>query len=70
MIAHNKIFGRNLLFYYYFVVNLALSRNVETRHPVRVIRGYKCPSEFAPEYGYRYDGTYLQNNIDIVFCKS
>lgn len=39
-------------------MNLALSRNVETRHPVRVIRGYKCPSEFAPEYGYRYDGLY------------
>jgi len=37
-------------------VNLALSRNVETRDPVRVIRGYKLKSPFAPEYGYRYDG--------------
>jgi len=38
--------------------NLALSRNVENRQPVRVLRGYKCPSAFAPEYGYRYDGLY------------
>ena len=36
--------------------NLALSRNVETKHPVRVIRGYKLDSPFAPEEGYRYDG--------------
>lgn len=38
--------------------NLALSRNVETKHPVRVIRGYKLDSPFAPEDGYRYDGLY------------
>lgn len=36
--------------------NLALSRNVETRTPVRVIRGYKLKSPYAPEEGYRYDG--------------
>ncbi|XP_052816574.1 uncharacterized protein LOC128243088 [Mya arenaria] len=38
--------------------NLALSRNVDTGNPVRVIRGYKLPSPFAPEEGYRYDGLY------------
>ena len=37
-------------------MNLALSRNVESREPVRVLRGYKLQSAFAPEYGYRYDG--------------
>ncbi|XP_077991387.1 uncharacterized protein LOC144445636 [Glandiceps talaboti] len=38
--------------------NLALSRSVETGNPVRVIRGYKLNSPFAPEEGYRYDGIY------------
>jgi len=38
--------------------NLALSRNVDTGNPVRVIRGYKLDSPFAPEEGYRYDGLY------------
>lgn len=38
--------------------NLALSRNCELGRPVRVIRGYKLKSEFAPEEGYRYDGLY------------
>ncbi|KAK0049317.1 E3 ubiquitin-protein ligase UHRF1 [Biomphalaria pfeifferi] len=38
--------------------NLALSKNVETGNPVRVIRGYKLDSPFAPESGYRYDGLY------------
>ncbi|XP_052235920.1 uncharacterized protein LOC127847798 [Dreissena polymorpha] len=38
--------------------NLALSRSVETRNPVRVIRGYKLTSPFAPDEGYRYDGLY------------
>ncbi|XP_063952482.1 uncharacterized protein LOC129255401 [Lytechinus pictus] len=38
--------------------NLALSKNVETGNPVRVIRGYKSDSPYAPEDGYRYDGLY------------
>ncbi len=38
--------------------NLALSLNVENRLPVRVIRGYKLTSVFAPSEGYRYDGLY------------
>lgn len=36
--------------------NLALSMSVESKQPVRVIRGYKLDSPFAPEEGYRYDG--------------
>lgn len=38
--------------------NLALSRSAETGKPVRVIRGYKLDSVYAPEDGYRYDGLY------------
>ena len=38
--------------------NLALSRNVENRRSVRVIRGFKLDSPYAPEEGYRYDGLY------------
>ncbi|GJJ09637.1 hypothetical protein Clacol_003861 [Clathrus columnatus] len=34
------------------------NRSVETRRPVRVVRGYKLDSEFAPAHGYRYDGLY------------
>ncbi|KAI9467196.1 PUA-like domain-containing protein [Lactarius psammicola] len=30
----------------------------ETRKPVRVIRGFKLPSPYAPVEGYRYDGLY------------
>ena len=36
--------------------NAALVKSVETKIPVRVIRGYKLPSPFAPDEGYRYDG--------------
>lgn len=36
--------------------NLALSRNIDNNKPVRVIRGYKSKSPYAPEEGYRYDG--------------
>ncbi|XP_072023603.1 uncharacterized protein [Amphiura filiformis] len=38
--------------------NMALSKNVENRRPVRVIRGFKLHSPFAPDEGYRYDGLY------------
>lgn len=41
--------------------NLALSLSVESKQPVRVIRGYKLDSPFAPEEGYRYDGMYEKN---------
>lgn len=39
-------------------MNAAIKKSVETGLPVRVIRGYKLPSEYAPETGYRYDGLY------------
>ena len=35
-----------------------MTRNYETGNPVRVIRGYKLRSDYAPEDGYRYDGIY------------
>lgn len=38
--------------------NRALQVSVETGEPVRVIRGFKNHSCFAPEEGYRYDGLY------------
>ena len=38
--------------------NLALKISVDTGKPVRVLRGYKLKSPFAPESGYRYDGLY------------
>jgi E3 ubiquitin-protein ligase UHRF1 len=39
--------------------NLSLVKSVETGVPVRVTRGYKLPSIYAPESGYRYDGLYV-----------
>ncbi|KAJ1302291.1 hypothetical protein OPQ81_001108 [Rhizoctonia solani] len=39
--------------------NKALKISSETRKPVRVIRGFKLPSVYAPEAGYRYDGLYV-----------
>ncbi|KAK3927690.1 E3 ubiquitin-protein ligase UHRF1 [Frankliniella fusca] len=50
--------------------NLALSRNVETGNPVRVIRGYKLNSKFAPERGYRYDGLYKITKYWETYGKS
>ncbi|KAH9849783.1 hypothetical protein C2E23DRAFT_736548 [Lenzites betulinus] len=38
--------------------NKALKRSCETKKPVRVIRGYKLDSIYAPAEGYRYDGLY------------
>ena len=38
--------------------NAALIASVRTRNPVRVIRGYKLNSLYAPESGYRYDGKF------------
>ncbi|KIL70800.1 hypothetical protein M378DRAFT_155736 [Amanita muscaria Koide BX008] len=38
--------------------NNALLKSVETKKPVRVIRGFKLNSKYAPSEGYRYDGLY------------
>ncbi|MBW0473536.1 hypothetical protein O181_013251 [Austropuccinia psidii MF-1] len=39
-------------------MNAALRTSCNTKHPIRVIRGFKNHSPFAPEEGYRYDGLY------------
>ncbi|KDQ10475.1 hypothetical protein BOTBODRAFT_68562 [Botryobasidium botryosum FD-172 SS1] len=39
--------------------NMALKVSSETGKPVRVIRGFKLNSEYAPSMGYRYDGLYI-----------
>ncbi|KAI0670799.1 PUA-like domain-containing protein [Trametes maxima] len=39
--------------------NMSLKVSAYTGKPVRVIRGYKSSSDFAPAQGYRYDGLYL-----------
>lgn len=44
-------------------------RSIETRNPVRVIRGYKLDSPFAPETGYRYDGNYRPNILTLIFLR-
>jgi putative restriction endonuclease len=38
--------------------NLALMRNYQEGNPIRVCRGYKLYSPYAPTAGYRYDGLY------------
>jgi len=38
--------------------NKSLQVSAQTKKPVRVIRGYKLQSKFAPAEGYRYDGLY------------
>jgi len=40
-------------------LNAAIKRSAETKKPIRVIRGYKLPSPYAPVEGYRYDGLYI-----------
>ncbi|EJU01741.1 hypothetical protein DACRYDRAFT_66665 [Dacryopinax primogenitus] len=41
------------------IYNKALEKSVETRKPVRVVRGFKLQSKYAPKEGYRYDGLYI-----------
>ncbi|KXN89993.1 E3 ubiquitin-protein ligase UHRF1, partial [Leucoagaricus sp. SymC.cos] len=38
--------------------NKMLQRSCETKKPVRVVRGFKVRSKYAPSEGYRYDGLY------------
>jgi putative restriction endonuclease len=42
--------------------NLALAHNYKDGIPVRVNRGYKLDSKYAPKSGYRYDGLYRIEN--------
>ncbi|EFP86608.2 uncharacterized protein PGTG_12990 [Puccinia graminis f. sp. tritici CRL 75-36-700-3] len=39
-------------------MNASVRLSCELKNPVRVIRGFKNHSPFAPESGYRYDGLY------------
>lgn len=39
--------------------NAGMRVNKQRRLPVRVVRGYKLRSPYAPAHGYRYDGLYL-----------
>ncbi|KAI0335920.1 hypothetical protein GY45DRAFT_1358257 [Cubamyces sp. BRFM 1775] len=39
--------------------NMSLRVSAYTKKPVRVVRGYKSSSDFAPAKGYRYDGLYV-----------
>lgn len=56
-------------------VNASLAASVESRLPIRVIRGYKLQSAYAPEAGYRYDGSYtfsitLEYSKNMEYCES
>jgi len=42
--------------------NKALKTSSLTENPVRVVRSWKCPSQYAPVMGYRYDGLYKVAN--------
>ncbi|KAF7312635.1 Carboxymuconolactone decarboxylase [Mycena indigotica] len=42
--------------------NLSLKRSAEQGKPLRVIRGDKCKSKYAPTSGFRYDGLYKVSN--------
>jgi E3 ubiquitin-protein ligase UHRF1 len=48
--------------------NLALKRSCETGNPVRVIRGYKGKSVWAPREGYRYDGVSAQLGVTRTYA--
>ncbi|KFH02853.1 histone lysine methyltransferase SET/SUV39 [Toxoplasma gondii VAND] len=38
--------------------NYSLWNAWKLEYPVRVVRGYKCKSKYAPSFGFRYDGLY------------
>ncbi|KAF8203627.1 PUA-like domain-containing protein [Pholiota molesta] len=42
--------------------NRMLKKSCETKKPIRVVRGYKLQSPYAPSEGYRYDGLYTVEN--------
>ncbi|KAF9481401.1 hypothetical protein BDN70DRAFT_876367 [Pholiota conissans] len=39
--------------------NRMLKKSCETKKPIRVVRGFKSQSKYAPSEGYRYDGLYI-----------
>eukprot|EP01071_Lankesteria_metandrocarpae_P008973 Lankesteria_metandrocarpae@DN5099_c0_g1_i1.p1 len=42
--------------------NAALLRAWQSDQPIRVIRGYKAKSKYAPKWGFRYDGLHTIND--------
>ncbi|KAI0354944.1 hypothetical protein OH77DRAFT_1425547 [Trametes cingulata] len=50
--------------------NMSLKVSAMTKKPVRVVRGYKSSSDFAPVQGYRYDGLYVVENAWMDVGKS
>ena len=50
--------------------NQALIHNVETGHPVRLIRGATLRNEYAPAEGYRYEGPFRVVSYERVQGKS
>ncbi|OJT15269.1 hypothetical protein TRAPUB_8191 [Trametes pubescens] len=44
--------------------------SAQTKKPVRVVRGYKSSSDFAPVEGYRYDGLYIVESAWMDVGKS
>ncbi|KAH7912628.1 hypothetical protein BJ138DRAFT_1147920 [Hygrophoropsis aurantiaca] len=56
--------------------NISLLVSLETGKPVRVIRGFKVVSDYAPATGYRYDGLYVvkdawqeKNGDGLIICR-
>lgn len=47
-------------------LNAALKRSVDLKKPIRVLRGFKGKSAFAPEEGYRYDGLYIATKASTL----
>lgn len=43
----------------------AMQISSQTKKPIRVVRGYKLHSEYAPVEGYRYDGLYTVEQASI-----
>ncbi|KAI0711829.1 PUA-like domain-containing protein [Cerioporus squamosus] len=50
--------------------NASLRLSAKTKKPVRVVRGYKSTSDFAPTRGYRYDGLYVVEEAWLDVGKS
>ncbi len=47
-----------------FADAMVRQRSSETKKPVRVIRGPKLRSPYAPAEGYRYDGLYTVEKVE------
>jgi putative restriction endonuclease len=55
--------GRQIADQQFTAGNKALAANKTLAVPVRVIRGYRLKSPFAPPTGYRYDGLYYVDDV-------